>query len=372
MAYTNSSLVNYKKISPNKTSPRNHIIDTITIHCMAGNLTIERCGDLFANSSRQASSNYGIGSDGRVALYVEEKDRSWCSSNSANDHRAVTIEVANDGGAPEWHVSDRAMKSLIELVADICKRNNIKELKWRGNKSLIGQISKQNMTVHRWFSAKSCPGDYLYNKHYYIASEVNKKLGAPGTVASNDIYRVRKKWEDVSSQIGAFSSFENARNACQEGYSVFDNNGNIVYSKLDSTHTQIPNTDTKLKIETSIKAIQTWLNVNYNTKIVEDNIYGTNTKKAIIKALQTEIGGLVIDGIWGTKSRNAAPTIYSGSNGIIVTIWQAYLVCRGYNPNGIDGIFGSKCVSATKMFQGDNTITKDGIVGKNTWNKAFL
>ncbi len=177
MAYTNSSLVTYTKISPNKTSPRNHVIDTITIHCMAGNLSVETCGNVFAPTSRKASSNYGIGSDGRIAMYVEEKDRSWCSSNAANDHRAVTIEVANDGGAPDWHVSDKAMASLINLVTDICKRNNIKELKWQGNKALIGQIDKQNMTVHRWFAAKACPGEYLYNKHSYIANEVNKALG---------------------------------------------------------------------------------------------------------------------------------------------------------------------------------------------------
>ena len=161
------------------------MIDTITIHCMAGDLSVETCGNVFANKSRQASSNYGIGSDGRIALYVNESDRSWCSSNRANDHRAVTIEVANDGGAPDWHVSDQAMNSLINLVTDICRRNNIKELKWQGNKNLIGQIDKQNMTVHRWFSKKSCPGDYLYSKHGYIANEVNKKLGIPVNPSNN-------------------------------------------------------------------------------------------------------------------------------------------------------------------------------------------
>ncbi len=189
MGYTNSSFVSYTKLSPNKTSPRNHMIDTITIHCMAGNLSVETCGNVFANKSRQASSNYGIGSDGRIALYVNESDRSWCSSNRANDHRAVTIEVANDGGAPDWHVSDQAVNSLINLVTDICRRNNIKELKWQGNKNLIGQTDKQNMTVHRWFSKKSCPGDYLYSKHGYIANEVNKKLGItvnPSSNISND------------------------------------------------------------------------------------------------------------------------------------------------------------------------------------------
>ena len=158
---SNSSLVSYVKISPYKTVGRTHAIDTITIHCMAGNLSVETCGNLFQRS--KSSSNYGIGSDGRIAMYVEEKDRSWASSSSSNDNRAVTIEVANDGGAPDWHVSDKAYKSLINLLVDICKRNNIKELKWKGDKKLIGQVDKQNMTVHRWFAAKTCPGDYLYN-----------------------------------------------------------------------------------------------------------------------------------------------------------------------------------------------------------------
>lgn len=177
MGYTNSSLVNYTKISPNKTSPRNHAIDTITIHCMAGNLSIETCGNVFAPSSKKASSNYGIGSDGRIALYVEEKDRSWCSSNAKNDNRAVTIEVANDGGAPDWHVSDKAMESLINLVVDICKRNNIKKLVWSTNKNnRVNHLNGCNMTVHRDFAAKSCPGNYLYNKHSYITEQVNKKL----------------------------------------------------------------------------------------------------------------------------------------------------------------------------------------------------
>jgi N-acetyl-anhydromuramyl-L-alanine amidase AmpD len=133
-------------------------------------------GNVFAPTSRQASSNYGIGYDGKIGMYVEEKDRSWCSSNASNDHRAITIEVASDTTHP-YAVNDKAYNALIELVADICKRNNIKELKWKGDKSLIGQIDKQNMTVHRWFANKSCPGDYLYERHGDIAEKVNKKLG---------------------------------------------------------------------------------------------------------------------------------------------------------------------------------------------------
>ena len=178
---SNSSLVNYTLLSPNHYNGRNHVIDTITIHCMAGNLTVERCGQVF--QSRPASSNYGIGSDGRIAMYVEECNGSWCSSNKSNDMRAVTIEVANDGGeSTGWHVSDTAMQSLISLCADICKRNGINSLKWQANKALIGQVDKQNMTVHRWFANKACPGEYLYSKHFYIADEVNKILNQPKPV----------------------------------------------------------------------------------------------------------------------------------------------------------------------------------------------
>lgn len=191
--YTNSPLVVYTKLSPCKSHPRNHAIDTITIHCMAGNMTVESCGALFQNYKRETSSNYGIGSDGRIALYVNEEDRSWCTSNRANDNRAITIEVANDGGANTgWHVSDKAMASLINLVVDICKRNNIKELKWKADKNLIGQVDKQNMTVHRWFAAKACPGDYLYNMHGHIADEVNKRLNGTTQkpVNQNEIQKI--------------------------------------------------------------------------------------------------------------------------------------------------------------------------------------
>lgn len=210
---SNSNLICYTKISPNKTSPRNHKIDTISIHCMAGDLSVETCGNVFAPSSRQASSNYGIGSDGRIAMYVEEKDRSWCTSSASNDNRAVTIEVANDGGAETgWHVSDKAYKALIDLVTDICRRNGIKRLLWKGDKALIGQVDKQNMTVHRWFAAKACPGDYLYNLHGQIAAEVNKRLGAPEETPApapepKTLYRV---------QIGAYSVKANAEACLQK------------------------------------------------------------------------------------------------------------------------------------------------------------
>ena len=174
---SNSTLATYKKISPNKTSPRNHKIDTITIHCVVGQLSVETMGDMFAKESYGASCNYCIGYDGKIGVIVEEKDRSWCSSSRDNDHRAITIEVASDTKHP-YAVNDKAYKSLLNLLVDICKRNDIKKLLWKADKSLVGKVDKQNMTVHRWFAAKECPGEYLYSRHGEIAKEVNARLSA--------------------------------------------------------------------------------------------------------------------------------------------------------------------------------------------------
>lgn len=202
MAYTNSSLVTYKNITKNKTANRKHVIDTITIHCYVGQVTAKQGCDYFATTTREVSANYVVGKDGSIGLSVEEKDRAWTSSNADNDHRAVTIEVACDSFAP-YKVNDVTYNALIKLVADICKRNGIKELKWKGDKSLIGQIAKQNMTVHRWFSATACPGDYLYKKHADIATKVNAILNPAPKVetTSKTLYKV---------QTGSFSVKSNA------------------------------------------------------------------------------------------------------------------------------------------------------------------
>jgi len=166
---SNSPLVQYTKLSPNY-NPRNNKIKKITIHHMAGVLSVETCGNIFANPSRQASSNYAIGSDGRIAMYVEEKNRSWCSSSPANDHQAITIEVANCEYGGQWRVSDYVLSRLIELCVDICKRNGIERLNYTGDTS-------GNLTMHKWFADTSCPGPYLSSKFPYIAEEVNKRLG---------------------------------------------------------------------------------------------------------------------------------------------------------------------------------------------------
>ena len=175
---SNSKLVSYTKLSPNCNKPRKSKIDTITIHHMAGNLSVEDCGKFFAKPGRQASSNYGVGSDGRVALYVDEANRAWTSSNAANDHRAVTIEVANDGGAPDWHVSAAALEATVALCVDICKRNGIDRLNYTGTPD-------GNLTMHKWFAATLCPGPYLSGKFPYIAEEVNRRLAADQPKKSN-------------------------------------------------------------------------------------------------------------------------------------------------------------------------------------------
>lgn len=178
---SNSSLISYTKLSPNHSGKRTKKIDTVTIHCMAGQLSVESCGALFAKSSRQASSNYGIGPDGRIALYVDEGNRSWCTSSNANDQRAVTIEVASDATHP-YAVRDKAYDALLDLVTDICKRNGIKKLAWSTNKNTrVNHLNGRNMTVHRDYAAKACPGDYLYNLQDEIAAEVNRRLGTSGS-----------------------------------------------------------------------------------------------------------------------------------------------------------------------------------------------
>lgn len=204
---SNSPLVDYTRISPNKNSPRNHKIDTITIHCVVGQCTVETLGNIFAPTSRQASSNYGVGTDGKIGMYVEEKDRSWCSSNAANDNRAVTIEVASDTKHP-YAVNDRAFAALLDLVTDICKRNGIKKLVWSTKKAdRVNHKNGCNMTVHRDYANKSCPGDYLYNRHGEIAAEVNRRLGvtntAPDAGAGQDVTVYTVKKGDTLSAIAA-------------------------------------------------------------------------------------------------------------------------------------------------------------------------
>lgn len=301
---SNSSLVTYTNISPNKSSPRNHVIDTITIHCVVGQLTAKQIVNLtkFQNSEGQSSCNYAVGTDGSIGLCVEEKDRAWTSSSRSNDHRAITIEVASDTKHP-YAVNDKAMSALIELVADICKRNGIKELKWKADKSLVGQVDKQNMTAHRWFANTSCPGDYLYDKFDDIAAAVNKKLNPvvakPAETKPAVLYRVRASWDNAASQVGAYSSLENAKEACDKagsGYEVYDAKGKVVYP----------------------------------------------------------------------EPKKKDPTLRKGDKGEDVRELQKLLTALGF-PCDPDGSFGGATQTQVLAFQKDRDLDRDGVCGPKTW-----
>ena len=180
MGYTNSPLVVYTKLSPNHSGQRTHSIDRITPHCVVGQLSAESICGCFTSPTRQASGNYGIGTDGRVSLCVEEKNRSWCSSSNANDQRAVTIECASDMNEP-YAMNSAVYATLIKLCTDICKRNGKKKLLWLGNKektlNYTPAADEMVLTVHRWFANKSCPGNWLYNRLGELAATVTAALG---------------------------------------------------------------------------------------------------------------------------------------------------------------------------------------------------
>lgn len=215
MTYTNSPLVDYTQISPHRGNRNGHVIDTITIHCAAAQAAVETLGRLF--QTKQASANYGIGADGRVGMYVEEKDRSWCTSNNANDARAVTIEVACDNRHP-YAVKDAVYKKLITLVADICKRNGIAKLVWSTDKyDRMNHKGGCNMTVHRDYENKACPGQWLYERHGQIAAEVNKRLTEDEEM---------ERWKTIEDVPGGFYR-DTVRQLMQDGIIKGKGNGVI-------------------------------------------------------------------------------------------------------------------------------------------------
>lgn len=318
MGFTNSSLVNCKIISPNKNIGRTHSIDTITIHCVVGQTSAESLGNLFSNPNIEASSNYGVAYDGRIGLYVEEKDRSWCTSSSYNDNRAVTIEVASDTYAP-YKINDAAYKALVKLCADICKRNGIKYLKWSTSANeRMNHLNGVNMTAHRDYANKSCPGDYIYQREAQIAAEVNKLLGSSGTVTTG------------SAQ------------------------------KLNGT--------------AAVKEVQTWLNSSYHYGLEVDGVAGRYTKTALTKALQRELNnkynsGLVIDGVFGAKTKAAVVNLKNGYVSKLVKVLQGMLICQGYYTGGLDGIFGKSTEAAVRDYQSNHGLYVDGVAGKATFGE---
>ena len=244
---SNSSLVSYTGLSPNHSGQRTHSIDRITPHCVVGQLSAETICACFP-AGRDASCNYGIGTDGRVSLCVEEKNRSWCTSSSANDQRAVTIECASDKTEP-YAMNSAVYETLIKLCTDICRRNGKSKLLWFADKdkslNYAPKSDEMVLTVHRWFANKSCPGDWLYARLGDLAAKVTAALGGAAQTPSADTsvwYRVRKTWADSKSQIGAYTSLANAK-ACADknaGYFVFDESGKAIYPNVDTSPSAVP------------------------------------------------------------------------------------------------------------------------------------
>lgn len=195
---SNSKLVDLVYKSPNY-NKRKGKISKLTIHHTAGVVSAKTLGEIFAPKSREASCNYGIGSDGKVVLIVDEANRSWCSSNAANDHVAVTIEVSNSVNDDRWLVSDKVLAKLIDLCVDICKRNGIKQLNFTGDKN-------GNLTLHNMFANTNCPGPYLESKIPYVVKEVNKRLGADDKEFVS--YRVRVTANALNIRDGAGTSYK--------------------------------------------------------------------------------------------------------------------------------------------------------------------
>ena len=177
-----SKLTSCTIYSPNHSGQRTYKVTRITPHCMVGQMTAQACGGLFAKASYEASSNYGIGKDGEIGLYVDEKNRSWCSSSADNDNRAITIECASGTKHP-YSMNMVVWDSLVNLCADICERYGKKKLLWLGDKSKTLSYTPAEdemvLTVHRWFAAKACPGDWLYERMGRLAEEVTKRLKDP-------------------------------------------------------------------------------------------------------------------------------------------------------------------------------------------------
>lgn len=219
---SNSNLVSYTRLSPNHSGKRTQNIYMIAPHCVVGQASVETIGNIFAPVSRQASSNYGIGSDGRVGMYVEEKNRSWCTSSNWVDQRAVTIECASDATHP-YAFNSKVFSKLVSLCADICKRNGKTKLLFLGSraKTEAYKPAKDEMliVVHRWYANKACPGDWLMGKMPELVEKVNKKIKpADTTVDPLDKYTDAELAQMVIR--GDFGNGEDRKKALGDRYAA--------------------------------------------------------------------------------------------------------------------------------------------------------
>lgn len=272
----------------------------ITPHHMAGVLSAESCGRIFQDANRNASSNYGIGNDGKIACYVGEENRAWTSSSPSNDYQAITIEVSNCENGGQWKISDAAWNSLVNLCVDICKRYNFK-LVYDGT-------SKGSLTRHNMFASTSCPGPYLQGRFQELADTVNAKLeGKPAetkykvgdTVEINGVYVSSVSTNKLKPLVtkGTITKIVNARNP------YLLNNGAIGWVNDDCIVSNGTSNETPKTYK--VVANCSWLNLRTSAG------YGDNIYKAVKAGTKVEYLGL--SNGWA-KIKYSNKTLYCGKN----------------------------------------------------------
>lgn len=347
----NSSLVSHVKLSPHFTKMTNKKINKITIHHAAGIIDIYNMGSWFAQKATKASANYGIDSEGRIALYVNECDRAWTSSSSANDGQAVTIEVSNCSGAPDWKISDKAYAAIIDLCVDVCKRNGIKALDYTGDKN-------GNLTRHNMFAATGCPGPYLQGKLSDIAAEVSKRLGAVvapqvHVLALGDygpeVKDLQEKLLKLKYDLGKWGADSDFGSSTQKAVKKFQKDSGL-------TQDGIVGPQTYAALEKALK------------KLADDENY---TLEEFVTDVQRCLGAGV-DGKAGpiTLGKTITVSRYKNRKHPVVEFIQKRLFAMGYTEVGeADGVAGSKFDKAVKRLQAEKGTIKDGEItaGKTTW-----
>ncbi len=343
MGFTNSPLVSYTCISPCQSGARKYPITRISIHCVVGQCTVQGLGAWFAQANTKASSNYGISFDGNVGMYVSESNRSWCTSSPDNDNRAVTIEVASDTKEP-YAVRDAAYKKLLDLVEDICRRNGKKRVVWISNKAealaYTPAADEIQLTVHRWFANKSCPGTDLFDKQGAIASEVNRRLSgaapepAPAPVELAD---------GMTLMLAGTKCYNGATAA--EPYTT--KSGTFFLWSAAAVSGRVRITISKEYVGVSGKAT-CWIDKTDAESCASVQPAADPTPAA-------------------TGCTVALPVLSKGNKGEAVRALQILLNGRLDLGLQMDGSFGTATQKAVTDFQTKSGLTADGCVGAKTW-----
>ena len=349
MSYTNSQLVSYTRISPNQSGARIYPITRISIHCVVGQCSVETLGNVFAPASRQASSNYGVGCDGKIGMYVPESNRSWCTSSYDNDNRAITIEVASDTYHP-YAVRDVAYNALLDLVTDICKRNGKKKVIWISDKDKAlaykPAADEMQLTVHRWFANKSCPGDYLFSRHAAIAAEVTKRLGGA-----------------AAAPAPAATELTTGAKLTLNGAKIYASSTTAADSGT-KTGTFYVWSATPVKGRVRITILESFVGVSGKVTgwiDLADAVAGAGIKPAA-SAPATEPD---------EECDVKLPVLHKGSESGYVTSLQVLL--NKYDNAGLDedGSFGPATEKAVIAYQRTRSLEADGYVGSKTWTQLL-